>query len=268
MKKRILVIISTLLLSAVCVGIYYTYSTQDHYILTARPLDKDYKFEWETPFEEKYLSVEKKNDLHAVHFKADKPKGAVLYLHGRGRNLATHGVRANHLVELGYDVLMIDYRGFGKSTNGVSEKTLLADSLAAYTYLASLYKESEIIVYGQSLGSSLATWTAMHNNPSRLILESPFISMERMACQERPYIPEFIIKGILRYPLRTDTWIANVPCFVNIIHGDNDTLVPIAHGRKLVELKGDDIQLHMIEGGSHNNLRHLPEYRDILESIL
>ena len=157
---------------------------------------------------------------------------------------------------MGYDVFMIDYRGFGKSSNALTPTSLTKDVEIGYKYLQNHYTESQITIYGYSLGSSLATWIGHQYNPKALILEAPFSSMLAMSYRHEPNIPKWIIRFILKYHLRTDLWMDKVTCPIRILHGVLDKIVPIEEAFILVNKHKEtkDIQIKEFMNCDHDNI--------------
>ena len=249
MKKFTIITCATLIGLGTAVGSYY-YHKQDELIFRNKPLARDYQFKWETPFEELFIPVGKRGGkINALHFFHPEPKGVVLFCHGQGRNLAYWGKDADLFLSRGYEVFVIDYRGYGKSSphiKGFKEKYVLKDAEAAYEYLKTIYPEEKIVVYGQSLGSAVATWVASKHSPKMLILEAPYYNMHEAAAFQKPHLPKWLIGMILKFPLRTNIWIRNVNSPIYIFHGTDDIILPYAHSQKLYNELKDNKEIEMI----------------------
>ena len=204
----------------------YYYVMQEELIFRCKRLDPNHEYTFNTPFEEVNLTVGDNETVNAVHFFHEKPKGVILYLHGQGRDMLHWGERAERFVPYGYDVFVIDYRGWGKSTDNVSEENLMEDSLAAYDYLKKRYNEEEIIVHGVSLGTAMSSYVCSKNNPKMCILIAPYYNMIETAHFNKPILPRPILKVILKYHLRADSWIDDCKCPIYIFHGTEDRLIP------------------------------------------
>jgi hypothetical protein len=240
------------------------YIYQERLIFFPERLPDTHTFSFALPFEELHWKVDGAT-INALHFKAERPKGAILYLHGNGGSLRGWGGIADMFVERGYDVLIPDYRGYGKSTGTLAgEETLHTDALVAYTYLRQHFPEERIILYGRSLGSGIAARLAAEQSPSMLILETPYVSLKEIARRQFPFAPAFL----LRYPLHTDRWITKVRCPVYLFHGTHDELIPYSSSERLLPLIPTPHELFTIPGGGHNNLGSFPQYRAGLERIL
>jgi hypothetical protein len=207
--------------------------------------------------------------INALHFKTDNPKGAIIYFHGNAGNLRGWGEVALDFTRLSYDVLIPDYRGYGKSTGKIrNEEMLHRDAAVAYNYLKERYRENQIIIYGRSIGTGIAAYLAKETRPRMLILESPIFNMRDLVKYHYPFMPSTLVALILKYPMRTDLSIADVPCPVHLFHGAEDDIVPYNSSERLLKLIRTQSRLIKIPGGGHNNLGDFPLYHEELERIL
>jgi len=241
------------------------YFIQEKFIFKPEKLPKDFTYKYDVPFKELFFDVQQGVTINGLHFYCQKPNGLILYLHGNTRSIKGWAKYAKDFYRYNYDVVLVDYRGFGKSTGKRSEKEIISDMQFVYDSLAVRFHEHHILVYGRSIGSGFATKIAAENKPRYLILDSPYYSLKKVAERFVPILP---YGWILRYHLRTDKWITKVNCHTYIIHGTKDWLIPISHSEKLQKLNPDKITLIRIHGGSHNNLPSFPEYHNFLRDIL
>jgi pimeloyl-ACP methyl ester carboxylesterase len=260
MPLWLIILLSLLLLLA---GLAYV--LQDRFIFKPEKLDPDFQFRYTAPFRELFFDVEAEVRINGLHFYREAPKGLILYLHGNTRSIKGWAKYARDFFRYDYDVVLIDYRGFGKSTGKRSEKDILKDIQFVYTELLKQYPEHHILVYGRSIGSGFACKIASDNKPRYLILDSPYYNFLKVVERFLPILP---LKFVLRYHLRTDKWIRYVNCHTYIIHGTKDRLIPISHSEKLQNLNPSKITLIRIEGGRHNNLPSFPEYHNFIRDIL
>jgi pimeloyl-ACP methyl ester carboxylesterase len=255
-------------IGTICVCSLFIGCSQESLIFYPEILPPDYRFAFSQPFEEVNVPVEAAT-LNALLFKTPNAKGIVLYLHGNAGSLRSWGNAAKDFTSRGYDILIPDYRGFGKSTGNIAnEKQLLDDGLAVYRMLAKTGPEDRIIVYGRSIGTGIATFIARSEKPGMLILESPFLSMIDLASYHYPFLPRPIISMFLRYPLRNDRWIAEVACPVYLFHGAKDDIIPFDHSVRLEKLIHSTHRLIRIEGGGHNDLSDFGAFDRELDQIL
>lgn len=240
------------------------YYMQERLIFFPEKLPQDYTFNFQETYEEVYLTSGEAT-IHALHFKVNKPKGVVLYFHGNAGSLRGWGTLAPDFISKGYSLFIIDYRGFGKSTGKISEQALHEDAQAAYNYLLQLYSPQDIIIYGRSIGTGLATRLASEVQSRMLILETPFYSFVHVAGYHFAFLP---VSLLLKYTFQSDKWIDKVNVPVYIIHGTADEVVPYTSGLKLAEKAGSKATMITIKGGSHNNLSAFPQYHQVMEEVL
>ena len=242
------------------------YFLQEKFIFLPTKLERDYTYEFTQPFEELFLTTADGAELNGIHFTLDNPKGIIVYYHGNAGDLARWGEIGSYFLQFGYEVLIMDYRTYGKSTGTLSEEALLQDAVLFYEKAKATFSEEEIIIYGRSLGTSMASYVAAHNSPSKLILETPFYSLEDLVGERFPYIP---LKSLLRYKFRTNDFLSDVSCPVTIVHGTEDSIVPYESGEKLFKtLPGKQGTLITVPGGEHNDLINFREYREAIQTLL
>jgi pimeloyl-ACP methyl ester carboxylesterase len=244
----------------------FVYYAQEKFLFKPEKLPEDFEFKYPNHKTTEYnLAREEGVNINAIHFSQDNPKGVVLYLKGNSRSIKGWGKYAIDFTRLGFDVVMVDYRGFGKSTGKRTEKGIKEDLQRVYDILKSKVDQKYIVIYGRSMGSGFATKLASTNNPRLLILESPYYSMMKMA---KRYIPFMPISIAMRFPIKTYKWIKYVNCPIKIIHGTNDKLVPFKNSIALSKIRQKFCRLYPVIGGGHNNLHTFEEYHRMLEEIL
>jgi hypothetical protein len=241
------------------------YFLQEKFIFKPEKLRQDFKYKYDIPFKELFFDIEPGVRINGLHFFRPHPKGLILYFHGNTRSIKGWAKYARDFYRYDYDVLLVDYRGFGKSTGKRSEKLMLSDMQFIYDQLLTQYTEHHIIVYGRSIGSGFAAKIASENKPRYLILDSPYYSFRKVVERFIPFLP---VRYVLRYHLRTDRWIRHVNCHTYIIHGTKDRLIPIRQSIQLQSINPSKITLIRIEGGRHNNLPSFPEYHNFVRDIL
>ena len=240
------------------------YVTQERIILPASALAADYRFQFDQPFEEVWIPVQGAS-LHALHFKQLNPRGVVFFLHGNAGNLVSWTTGLDFYRRVNYDLFIVDYRGYGKSTGHIeNEAQLYADARAAYDAMAPLYRDKPIVIYGRSLGTALAASLARDVQPRLLVLVSPFSSLAASAAQAYPWAPEWVLK----YPLRTDTIIGDIKSPILLIHGSEDKLIPLAHSERLKALARSPVELLVVPGAGHGDIHKFPVYLDGLAARL
>jgi len=242
------------------------YYLQEKLLFLPSVLEENYQYQFNHPFEELFLKTDDKAVINTLHFKAEESKGVILYFHGNAGDLSRWGIVTEYFVEKNYDVLVIDYRTYGKSKGKLSEEAFYNDGQYCYDYLKQQYTESEITLYGRSLGSGIATYLASKNNPKQLILESPYYSIMDVAKQRFPIFP---VKLLMRYEFPSYEFIKKVNCSTSIIHGTDDAVIPIKSAKKLYDVSfKDKTEFTSIEGGGHNNLIKFKRYQERINKIL
>jgi pimeloyl-ACP methyl ester carboxylesterase len=241
------------------------YLMQEKLIFKPEKLSADFEYKFNVPFKELFFDVAPGVSINGLHFYCKNPKGLILYFHGNTRSIKGWAKYARDFYRYQYDVVLVDYRGFGKSTGKRSEREMLHDMQVVYTRLHADYSENHIIVYGRSLGSGFATKIASDNKPRYLILDAPYYNFVKVVERFLPFLPH---RFILRYHLRTDKWIRKVNCHTYILHGTKDWLIPLRHSIKLQAINPHKITLIRIHGGGHNNLPSYSEYHAFVRDIL
>jgi alpha-beta hydrolase superfamily lysophospholipase len=245
----------------ICAALYLL---QERLIFYPEVLASDFTFTLLGRFEEIALPSDGAA-ISALYFKAFHPKGVVLYFHGNAGSLRSWGSIAETFVERGYDVLMPDYRGYGKSSGHIASEQMLHDDAAVvYQYLLAHYPEDQIVIYGRSIGSGIATYLAKTHRPHMLILETPYFSLKEVVRHHYPFVPG----ALLKYPFRTDLWIGDVACPVYLFHGTSDDLIPHGASERLAALIRTEHELITIVGGGHNDLDNFEQYGQKLDRIL
>lgn len=245
----------------VCTLLYFG---QERFFFHPRVLPLDFDYGFRAPFEEVSLPVDGAT-LAAVHFKQPEARGVVLFLHGNGETLQSAEIAAEPFLRNGYDVFAVDYRGYGKSTGTIaSEEDLHQDMRAAYDYLRQIYRDTDMIFYGRSIGTGLAIKLASEVKPGMLILESPYLSMQDLVARSAPFVPSLL----LRYPLRSDQWIGMVRCPIYLFHGTDDQLIPYDSSVRLQEHITAPHELITVAGAGHADIPAFPLYQETMDRLL
>jgi fermentation-respiration switch protein FrsA (DUF1100 family) len=204
-------------------------------------------------FEEIAIQTADEESLHGwwVATQQPRPAGHILFFHGNAGNIGDRVVLASLLASVGFDVMLFDYRGYGHSTGRPDERGTYLDARAARLAMISTEgcDPARVIYLGESLGAAVAAELALYSPPLALILQSAFTSLRDVARRHYP-LPRFLIPDA--YP--TIRRIRRIDAPVLVLHGDRDSIVPLAHGRTLFEAAGQPKQLHVFRGLGHNDL--------------
>jgi len=242
------------------------YFLQEKLLFLPTVLEQDYKFKFERPFDELFLEPAENVKINALHFKAENPKGVILYFHGNAGDLSRWGHMAEYLVVKNYDVLIMDYRSYGKSIGRLDEQSFYKDAQFCYDYLLQQYPEEQITLYGRSLGTGIATYLASKNKPEQLILETPYFSVLDVAKHRFPIFP---VEMLLKYKFPSNEFIQNVECPITIFHGTDDGIVPYSSAEKLSKVAPKNLTNFItIEGGGHNDLVEFEAYHKQIAQVL
>ena len=258
-------IIITLLLVYIIISVLL-YFLQDYLMFKPEKLPADFQFQYENQEIEEY-NIETRDGaiLNGLRFKAANPKGVVFYLKGNSKSIKGWGKFAVDFTRHGYEVLMVDYRGFGKSTGRRSQKAIKRDMQVIYNKIKEKVPEKYILLYGRSLGSGFAAKLASMNNPRLLILDAPYYSLSKVAKKFIPFMP---LSLLIKFPMPTYKWMRYVQCPIHIIHGTDDRLIPFKTSVKLSKIRPEITTLHTVIGGGHKNLNTFESYHKILENII
>ena len=252
---------------AVYLGIsILVYFLQDYILFKPEKLPADFQFAYEYQETEEY-NIETRDGavINGLRFKAKEPKGIVFYLKGNSKSIKGWGKFAVDFTRLGFDVLMVDYRGFGKSTGRRTQKAIKRDMQVIYNKIKEQVAEKYIILYGRSLGSGFAAKLASMNNPRMLILDAPYYSLSKVGKRYMPFMP---LSLLLKFPMPTYKWLRYVNCPIHIIHGTDDKLIPYKTSVKLSKIKPKLTKLYTVIGGGHKDLHTFESYHRMLSEII
>ena len=223
--------------------------------------------------EDVWIPVSDTQRIHGWYFKSEKqPASAtILYCHGNGGNISYLGWFGEALAQRGFDVLLIDYRGYGRSDGSTGdERQLYQDVEKAYDYLITVRKTSpgSIALYGHSLGTTAAIDVASRHGCGALIVESGLSSAGDMGKVAFPWMPR-LMTGLAKNKFDSAGKIGKVRCPVLVAHGTDDRVIPIDQGRQLFEFAKEPKELIIIPGGDHFLVRGPDdEYLDRLAGFI
>ena len=196
------------------------------------------------------------SDGVSVHgwFVPGQSERVLLYFHGNAGNIShrLYSIKAFH--ELGLSVFIIDYRGYGQSGGKPSERGLYRDGEAAWRYLTEDrgIDADNIIVFGRSLGGSVASWIAAREKPAALIVESSFTSVPDIGQDAYPWLP---VRWLTRFKHSTRDEVAKATCPVLVVHSRDDEIIPFHHGEAIYGAANEPKQFLEIRGGQTMAMR-------------
>ncbi len=235
------------------IGLYFG---QEKLIFFPHKLSKDYVFQFGPHTEEITIDAEDGAQLHGLLFKTPEPKGLIFFLHGNGSSVAHWGEIAPIYNKLGYDLFLFDYRGYGKSEGEISNQNqFFADAQKAYEKLTLRYPEDKTIVFGNSLGTCVATKITAENSPKALVLQAPYYSLTDLVGKLHPYAPPFLLK----YKFTTHAYMEQVKAPTLIFHGREDQLIYPASSQKLGK-HNPEAKIILLDHQGHNGINYNEQY--------
>jgi len=267
-KKRLIKWLKIILIIYVAAGIVL-YFIQDWLLFHPTVLPADYRFQFNVPFDERKVAYDSTTLFDIIRFMPANDsikKGAVIYCHGNMENILHYAAFANNFTKHGYEVWMMDYPGYGKSTGKLSEEMLYTEAMEVYKMVrATGYTPDSIIIYGKSLGTGIAAELAGKRDCKRLILESPYYSIPDVAAH---YSWMYPVDWMLHYKIPTHEYIQDVAAPITIFHGTDDDTIPYTNTLRLKPFlkKGDEVIT--IQAGHHNDLNDFPLMKQKLDSLL
>ncbi len=219
-------------------------------------------------FEEIVFETEDRIKLFGWYMPSQSTDSILLYCHGNAGNISHRLDTIKIFYDLGISVFIFDYRGYGKSEGQPTEHGTYEDAIAAWNYLTEtrLVDPARVIIFGRSLGGSIAAWLAQDKLPAGLILESTFTSLADIAAKLYPYLP---VRMLLLYSYNTFEYLSQVQCPVLIIHSRDDEIIPYEHAESLFDVTNEPKQFLEIIG-SHNEgfITSGERYREGIESFI
>ncbi len=186
-------------------------------------------------------------------------------MHGNTRSIKGWAKYARDFYRYQYDVVLVDYRGFGKSTGKLTEEKLYNWALQVYKIAIRRFSADSIIIYGKSMGTGIAAQLASIRDCKRLILETPYYDFPSVISH---YLPIYPVRWMLHYDIPTYQYLKNVSAPVTIFQGTKDRLIPYSNAKRLKpSLKPAD-EFITIQGGRHNDLYTFKEVTGKLDSLL
>lgn len=223
---------------------------------------------WGLPFEDVSLVTEDGIRLHGWYLPRPSATKTLLFFHGNGGNISHRGESLAIFHRLGLNVLIIDYRGYGKSEGSPDEQGLYLDAEAAWRYLTEErgIAADRIIIFGRSLGGAVATYLASEVSPAALILESTFTTGRDMAGHIYPILSHVLY---LRYRFDSEAHIRRLRSPLYMAHSPNDEIIPYSLGRKLYEVAPQPKRFFEMRG-SHNYgfMQSQPFYEEGLRDFI
>lgn len=201
-------------------------------------------------------------DLHGWLLPSDHQR-LVLYYGGNAEEVSFNLDDFSQRFEA--SVLCLNFRGYGMSDGKPSEKTLFADAVAVYDHITKEFPNKRIILIGRSLGSGVASYLASKRDVDRLVLVTPFDSMQSVASTYYPFLP---VSLLLRHKFRSDQFVADLQTPTLVIGANNDEIIPRKNTERLIQSFATPPQVAWIAGTGHNNIQSAPAYWAALTAFI
>lgn len=240
---------------------------QDAILFHPVTLKRAHNYNFPEPHKDISIPLDANDTLSLVDFEStgSVTRGIILYFHGNKRNISWYAKYIPYFTRHGYQVLMIDYPGFGKSTGKLTEEKLYHWALQVYKIAIKRFAADSIIIYGKSMGTGIAAQLASIRDCKRLILETPYYDFPSVVSH---YLPIYPVRWMLHYQMPTHQYIKNLSAPVTIFHGTDDGTVTYKNSKRLLPLLKPKDELITIKGGSHNDLYQYKETVHKIDSVL
>jgi uncharacterized protein len=190
--------------------------------------------------------------ISVAMWRVKQAKGTIMMTHGNGESIASINDYAYAFTNLGYNLMTWDYAGYGQSTDcWFSQDDLLADAESAYQWLATQEQPERIVIFGYSVGTSIALSVAARHQQNPVFLVAGYDSLSSVAKDSMPaYIP---VNWLLRYPLNTAAWVSAIKQPIYMIHGEDDQLIRPEHAVALANKSNGKVKVEWVKHAGHTD---------------
>lgn len=246
------------------IALYYL---QDYILFRPLSLKRDHKYNFALPHKDVDIAINKEDTLNLVQFLSTDTttRGVVLYFHGNKKNISWYAKYPPYFTKHGYEVWIIDYPGFGKSTGRFDEQTLYDWSRQVYKLARGRFPADSIIIYGKSMGTGIAANLAANEKSRQLILETPYYDFPSVV---RQYLFIYPVDWIIHYEFPTYRYLRNVKAPITIFQGTKDKVIFYRNAKRLKPMLKPTDEFITIEGGHHNDLFEFPVVVGKIDSLL
>lgn len=192
-------------------------------------------------------------------------KGVVLFFHGNRFNVEHYSSYAAYFTKHGYEVWMPDYPGFGRSTGDINVELLDEMALQLYKMARTDYAPNQIVVYGKSLGTGIASFLASARDCKHLILETPYYSLSSMTQAYAWYLP---IPLLIRYNLKTGEFFKEITAPITVLAAAKDELIPTGNTLRLLPNMKSTDAFYLVPHAKHNALPRFTMYHSVIDSVM
>jgi len=256
-------VLGYLLLAALWYGYQQLFFFQPKRIPVSQALSLPVKIKFKTA----HIPFDANTVLDVVKFEPERDTalGVVLFFHGNRFNVEHYSTYAPYFLRNGYACWMVDYPGYGRSSGEMSIDLLQQTGEQLYKMAAAVYKPDQIIVYGKSLGTGIATYVASKKVCGGMILETPYYSLSTLAGNYLFFLP---VNLLAKYNIASNEQLKRSEEPVLIFHGTSDELIPVDNMARLLQYTKTSDKLYMVEGATHNTIPEFSLYHHALDSML
>jgi len=256
-----------ILLAIYIIGGIALYFLQDYILFHPVTLKKEHKYDFTEKHRDVNIPITENSNLNIVQFFSTDTvtKGVVLYFHGNKRNISWYAKYPPYFTRHGYEVWLIDYPGFGKSTGKFTEQNLYDWAGYMYKLARSRFSTDSIIIYGKSMGTGIAAHLASTESCKELILETPYHDFPSLMKQYFPFYP---VDWMIHYKIPTHRYLQNIKAPIMIFHGTDDDVIRYSNAERLKKFLKPGDEFVTIKNGEHNDLFEFKETISKLDSLL
>lgn len=248
-------------------GGFALYFLQDAILFHPVSLKSDHQYDFPEKHRDINIPIDDESNLNIIQFfsKDTVTRGVVLYFHGNRKNISWYAKYPPYFTRHGYEVWLIDYPGFGKSTGKFTEKILYNRASTLYRFARNRFSPDSIIIYGKSMGTGIAAQLASVNECRRLILETPYYDFPSVI---KHYLPIYPVDRMIHYKIPTNEYLKKVTAAITIFHGTKDRQITYSNAKRLEPYLKPGDEFVTIKGGHHNNLYTYETTIQKLDSLL
>lgn len=243
------------------------YFSQDYILFHPVSLNRDHNYDFTEKHKDINIPITANSNLNIVQFFSTDSvtNGVVLFFHGNKKNISWYAKYPPYFTRGGYEVWIIDYPGFGKSTGKFTEQILYDWADLMYKFARSKFNADSIIIYGKSMGTGIAAHLASVQPCKKLILETPYYDFPSVLKQYFPFYP---VDWMLHYKIPTHRYLQNVAPPITIFHGTDDDVIRYKNAERLKKFLKPGDEFITIKDGEHNDLLTFKETVEKLDSLL
>lgn len=238
---------------------------QDQLIFNPEKLDSSYVIKTNWPHKTFHIPVSQMSSLSILYLHTDSANGQVLYFSENSGNISTHLSRLSFFLKNRYNVFIIDYPGYGKSTGNPTERTINNSAKVVYQLAVNYMGADSTILYGKGFGGAVAAYLASRYKCKALVLASPFYSLYAMA---NHYFPIYPVEKYLHYDFPVYKYVRRTIAPVILFHGKEDDVIPYAQAKKLSKKLAEKDRFVPLSNATHENVMQQPLFQKVMDSLM